>query len=476
MSLVTLKRKSESRYNNVSVGKQQFSLNGTHRSQGWVGQGVRGRTLVRSLAKGNTLRGHGGCCGTYPQPNVFPTDIETTENNDYVKKSVLNYNGMMHTVNPWIWRPAPITSVKNDCNHGALNESGAYTTHLTQGTLKNGVKGKEQQGAIDQSLYIMNIDSQYFSCADFTYYTTNCGTFSPLSPSEPVPPPPEPLYQVFLIGDHIALCLNYSGNLGNYYPNDSGVDVYTIFNEEGEYVNTTNNYCLVCSPGLITDNTSNIDVIGPGTPYNSWSVAYNGDTNVYNSFFENFDISLNTVLTNNSVGDLFSATWRGDNGIIQVEITYSFYKTDTEVKIDFTITNISGSTLTDVRFLYGFDPDIYVYETTNTVVNQYPIDGVSKITAECILPGDNNSYNKLTIYSYNSNSICDFNGNFSVIDALHTPFDITPGDWTFDAPHTDGDSATQDKSIYMMNGGNISLLSSGSVSFTYYIAFSDPSA
>ena len=45
MSIVTLKKKTQSQYNNVSVGHRQFSLNGTHRSPGWVGQ----TTLSRSL-------------------------------------------------------------------------------------------------------------------------------------------------------------------------------------------------------------------------------------------------------------------------------------------------------------------------------------------------------------------------------------------------------------------------------------------
>jgi len=120
MSLATLKRKTEAAYNNNSVGQKHFSLNGGQRSQGWVGHDSRGRTLVRSLAKGNTLRGHGGCCGKYPKPCVVPTEVKTTENSNVMKSSVLNYNGMMHTVNPWIWRPAPITSFKIDGNHGVF--------------------------------------------------------------------------------------------------------------------------------------------------------------------------------------------------------------------------------------------------------------------------------------------------------------------------------------------------------------------
>ena len=36
MSLATLKKKTQAQYRNVSVGQPQFSINGTHRSQGYV--------------------------------------------------------------------------------------------------------------------------------------------------------------------------------------------------------------------------------------------------------------------------------------------------------------------------------------------------------------------------------------------------------------------------------------------------------
>lgn len=41
MSLATLKKKAAAKYNNSSVGHANFSLNGTHRSQGYVGQNLR---------------------------------------------------------------------------------------------------------------------------------------------------------------------------------------------------------------------------------------------------------------------------------------------------------------------------------------------------------------------------------------------------------------------------------------------------
>jgi len=46
MSLATLKRKTAAKYNNSSVGHANFSLNGTHRSQGYVGQNLRSESCM----------------------------------------------------------------------------------------------------------------------------------------------------------------------------------------------------------------------------------------------------------------------------------------------------------------------------------------------------------------------------------------------------------------------------------------------
>ena len=61
MSIATLKRKTQAKYNNMSVGNTHgFSINGTHRNQGYVGQTSLSRSLPRTLMKGNAVRGHGG--------------------------------------------------------------------------------------------------------------------------------------------------------------------------------------------------------------------------------------------------------------------------------------------------------------------------------------------------------------------------------------------------------------------------------
>lgn len=97
MSIVTLKKKTQSKYNNVSVGQKQFSLNGTHRSQGFIGQDTLGRSLPRTPYRGVVAQGHGGCCGKYPtNVNVLcGTGTFSTNNPNVVKPSVINTRGML---------------------------------------------------------------------------------------------------------------------------------------------------------------------------------------------------------------------------------------------------------------------------------------------------------------------------------------------------------------------------------------------
>ena len=88
MSLATLKKKTAAKYNNMSVNKPAFSLNGTHRSQGYVGQDTLGRSLPKTPMNGNVARGHGGCCGTYLRSNIVQSGVTSTNDPDIVKSSV----------------------------------------------------------------------------------------------------------------------------------------------------------------------------------------------------------------------------------------------------------------------------------------------------------------------------------------------------------------------------------------------------
>jgi hypothetical protein len=125
MSIAALKRKTATQYNNMSVGQSQFSINGTHRSQGYVGQSVISRSLPRTLFNGNVPRGHGGCCGTYPLAHVVQSATTSTNNIKVVKSSVLSNDGMIATKYRWITRPQPYSTVKPDHTQNS-NTQGDY--------------------------------------------------------------------------------------------------------------------------------------------------------------------------------------------------------------------------------------------------------------------------------------------------------------------------------------------------------------
>ena len=143
MSLQALKRKSAVLYRNLSVGsKNGFSLNGTRRSQGYVGQTMLGRHFPNTPMRGNVARGSGGCCGTYKQGTIiqsgvcFPSRNGNTANNNpqIVKSSVLDTNGMIMTKYRWIRRPQPYATVKPDANM-IQNTQQSYIDNLSKNTI-----------------------------------------------------------------------------------------------------------------------------------------------------------------------------------------------------------------------------------------------------------------------------------------------------------------------------------------------------
>lgn len=112
MSIVALKRKTAAKYNNNSVGQAQFSIVGTHRSQGFIGQSTQSRSLTRTLMRGNTARGSGGCCGMYPKAIITSSEICTTEDSNVVKISSKGNLGMLMTKHRWVRRPYPFSDTK----------------------------------------------------------------------------------------------------------------------------------------------------------------------------------------------------------------------------------------------------------------------------------------------------------------------------------------------------------------------------
>lgn len=98
MSIVALKKKVQTQYDNMSVNsKNGFSLNGTRRNQGYVGQTMLSRSLPRTTCKGNVPKGWGGCCGKYPIKPIIRSGVDYLNNPNVVKPSVISTKGMIET-------------------------------------------------------------------------------------------------------------------------------------------------------------------------------------------------------------------------------------------------------------------------------------------------------------------------------------------------------------------------------------------
>lgn len=135
MSIATLKRKTQTQYNNMSVGQSGFSINGSFRGQGYVGQSTQSRTLVRSLAKGSTLRGHGGCCGKYPITNVRASELLHLDDPTVARDTVKNTNGMLLSKYRWVRRPQPFSSFKLSGSDKQMYSQSTYIDNLVKNEL-----------------------------------------------------------------------------------------------------------------------------------------------------------------------------------------------------------------------------------------------------------------------------------------------------------------------------------------------------
>jgi hypothetical protein len=181
MSVATLKKKTEAKYNLARVGDTDglhlnrthksigndtvFSLNGTRRSQGYVGQDTLGRSLPRTLMRGNVIRGHGGCCGKYQVNPIVQSSVTSTNNPNVVKSSVKNTNGMIMTQYRWIRRGQPYTSVKPDSTMNN-NTQQDYITRIARTTIQQ----------VDSSNCVLDTKYQYApstNCNNILRKTTN---------------------------------------------------------------------------------------------------------------------------------------------------------------------------------------------------------------------------------------------------------------------------------------------------------------
>ena len=129
MSIAILKRKTfrggNPRVDPISgIGHDGFSLNGCLRNIGGVGQFRMVSNVTRTLFKGNTPVGWGGCCGTYPQYISNSGNCPKSNDPSIVKRSTKNTKGMLDEKYKGIFYGTyPNTWLKDDDNSYRITDT-----------------------------------------------------------------------------------------------------------------------------------------------------------------------------------------------------------------------------------------------------------------------------------------------------------------------------------------------------------------
>ena len=168
MSIATLKKKTQAQYKNLSAGRPHFSINGTLRNQGYVGQTSLSRFTSRTLYNGIYPRGHGGCCGTFKIGQTVRSGILPLNNPNVIKSSVISSKGML----------------EEELN--CLNSLRIQNWNRKLPARKvNIVKPDNNQRQTDQGDYITNIAKKAIQCAPDNIYKTGskCGSSNSYYPT-----------------------------------------------------------------------------------------------------------------------------------------------------------------------------------------------------------------------------------------------------------------------------------------------------
>jgi len=187
--------------------------------------------------------------------------------------------------------------------------------------------------------------------------------------------------EVFLGGNYIELGISAVGSFGT-----SGSKPAGFFGTgRDSRVGMSND-----ADGFGTGTDLRIDYFLPGSPEERWAIGYNGSQyGGYSNLSGKSGVALTgNSVTNNSSGDTLSATFTATAGsTLDVQQVHTFKANDKFFKTTVTLTNTTGSTLTDVRFMRSFDPDntVYMggsYSTVNKVENTHAAgDGKAVVSA-----------------------------------------------------------------------------------------------
>jgi hypothetical protein len=151
MSLVVLKRKSQTKYGKVlsrpGVG---FNINNPRRVESKSGPG---RHQMQTPMRGLSYRGHGGCCGTFKGTPILSQYVNSdphVANHDNPKStsgiSVKNHHGSMAVRHKWIRGGTYPNVVVKDVNPVD------YEQYVRNKALKYGAKEPCGQGQVDETI------------------------------------------------------------------------------------------------------------------------------------------------------------------------------------------------------------------------------------------------------------------------------------------------------------------------------------
>jgi len=168
---------------------------------------------------------------------------------------------------------------------------------------------------------------------------------------------------VVLQGDYLRVGVHSSGGLI-----DNGDNVGIDYDKTG------------------TGTWTGYDFLKPGTPYEFYSVGYEGGPSggfASAGFYYGNTLGASTVDT--SFGTTLSTLTEGNYGLLAISQALSYQKSGGTINFAVTLTNTGSDALNNVVYARGLDPDQDVfaggfYETINTIVNPNLVIGSAPIT------------------------------------------------------------------------------------------------
>ncbi|MBF0296975.1 MAG: hypothetical protein HQL96_17460, partial [Magnetococcales bacterium] len=235
-------------------------------------------------------------------------------------------------------------------------------------------------------------DAFTFSVSDGTDSLSNRTFAFAVSPSTlPGPHAATSGGELFLGGNYIELGIAALGSFGTSGAKPAGFTGTSVRTRVGMSFD---------HDGFTQGSSSAIDFFLPGTPEERWTAGYYSSGTPHigtnSTLAGGADITMN-ALTNTSSGNTLSATVSGTlTNTLQIQQAICFDVNARFFRNVVTLTNVSGATIDQVRFMRSFDPDNTVdvgggSATVNTVVYQEATKSLVRAQSS---PGD--AYQTLT--------------------------------------------------------------------------------